>query len=101
MSSRESVEMSKSIERMLVLSTAHITQQTSELLAADAMGELVVYPKNGYGFFVLVPTEESQTVSDCTEDLQACMALAKESGCQWLMLDRDAETIETLPTYDW
>lgn len=99
LSARKSTK--ENIECALVLSTAHITERTSEILTSDAIDGLVAYPKGEYGFFVYVPEESSEGISDCPKDLMACIEAAKERGCEWLMLERDAETMETLPTYDW
>ncbi|WP_213428280.1 MULTISPECIES: hypothetical protein [Paenibacillus] len=41
---------------MLTLSTAHITEEISGMLSDDAL-PLIVYPKDEYGFFMLVPEE--------------------------------------------
>ena len=101
MSLRAKESAKENIESALVLSTAHITEQTSALLTSDAIDGLAVYPKGEYGFFVYVPEESSEDISDCPKDLMACIEAAKERGCEWLMLDRDAETLEALPTYDW
>lgn len=93
--------------KMLVLSTAHIRQETDtnfRLMTDDVPS--IFYPKvfqnEGveYGWFIpLIEGDEwSHTVSD---DLVAIRKLAEEQGCTWIMLDRDGETTEELPTYDW
>ena len=85
---------------MLALSTAHITEETADLLWNNAVG-LVVYEKPGHeGCFVLVCnwTENQKYVPD---DLRACLELAAAHNCDWLNLDRDADVVSLLPAYEW
>ena len=94
--------------KMLVLSTSHIRPETDnnfELFTDDVPGTF--YPKvcggrdgESYGWFIPCGPgiQWSHMVSD---DLVAIRKLAEREGCTWIMLDRDGDTTEELPVYDW
>lgn len=93
------------ISRMLVISTAHITEGTADALNESVYGyesgiDLCVHEKKDYGFFIHIP-EDWKEERGLPPDLQACMELAGGNGCGWLCLDRDAETVSCLPVYEW
>lgn len=84
------------IQKMMTLSTAHISSKTGEYL--DGNSSLVVYPKNEYGWFVFTgySPEEMEEIPD---DLKACIMYSSEHGCDWLCLDGDGPEIKDLPVY--
>lgn len=84
------------ITKVLEISTAHIKEDTAKWLSQEDC-LLVSYEKGEYGWIVLVP-EEGETIP---QDLQQIFEVARSNGCNWVMLDRDAFTIENLPVYDW
>jgi hypothetical protein len=87
------------IERMLVLSTAHLTELTCNTLLPTWEGP--AYEKVAYGWFVYVNLEF--LTNDMPEDLKQCTQYAQNPGvsCDWIMFDRDGPTVDELPTYDW
>lgn len=104
--SRNSAIPEDAIVSMLMISTAHITEKTAEIMENGSFENLAVYAKEQYGFFVPVPAgsllyEGSNYQAELPEDLFACLKYAAEQNCCWLMLDRDYETVSGLPTYDW
>lgn len=91
------------IQKMLTISTEHITQSTADMLTYDKdtyQHGLCVYDKEEYGWFIPV-WDELLKDYDGPDDLLRCIRYALVNGCQWLCLDCDAETVEDLPTYDW
>ena len=97
--------MSLPIYKYLDISTAHITLETNGYLrkaVRDEYDPLIVYKKYG-GYFISVPDEEY--LDDIEEfipgDLAACLGFALKHGCNWLILDGDAEIIKELKTYEW
>ena len=99
------------IQKMLTLSTAHIRQETAEILSgqddpANNVG-LSVYEKiadgESVGFFVMLwDVDGSEAVSgDAPEDLKQCVRFAAENGCTVLCLDRDGPVMKNLPAYKW
>jgi len=84
------------IEPMLVLSTGHLTEATCKVWLHNA--PFAVFAKGDYGWFVHVTDDEPD---DLPSDLAACLAAARERACIWVMFDRDADVVSTLPVYDW
>lgn len=90
------------IYKYLDLSTAHITPETDRFLDRESqwqLSEVTVYNKER-GYFVHVPEKISELVN-VPNDLKKCLKLAKKHGCNWLVLDGDAEIVEGLKTYEW
>ncbi len=81
---------------MLVISTAHLAPGDVELLT-DVAG---VYEKGEYGYFVNIPAKEHQR-DDLPQSLQDILDFGRDSQAEWVMIDRDAEIVDRLPTYDW
>lgn len=90
------------IDRMLTISTAHISPKTRALLDEpqdiEVLDKAVVYKKGEYGWFIY-PTEHAGT-HPLPADLQACIDFTKAHGCSVLCLDRDGYEIPDLPVYD-
>lgn len=96
------------IEKMLTLSTAHVSEDTAALLEDTLQQTLgtapfICFQKDDYGWFVHVPADVSmrESLDTFPEDLRTCMDHARAEGCTWLMFDRDADLVEGLPAYDW
>lgn len=94
------------IERMLTISSAHVSQSTRELLD-EVIDDTCcvpmppVYEKSGYGWFVAcLPDYDNEslgvTLEDYPADLAAAMRLAKEHGCIWLCIDCDGPEVDEL-----
>lgn len=90
------------IDRMLTISTAHISPSTRKHLddpewCADDLCGAVIYPKGEYGWFVYpVNNDLDETMPT---DLQACINFAKANNCSVLCLDRDGYEVSDLPVY--
>lgn len=84
------------IEKMLALSTAHLTETTCNDWLPHS--PFAAYPKGDYGWFVYIPDDLPH---DLPADLAECLALARGQDCDWLMFDRDADAIGILQVYDW
>lgn len=83
------------IESMLVLSTGNLTEATCNRWLPSS--DYPVFEKSEYGWFVYVVEPDD----DLPPDLLACMTLARERHCCWIMFDRDAPAAVELPSYDW
>ena len=67
--------------------------------------------QHGYGAFINVPDRESFDDDEWEErqrnlaahapSLHALLEYARSLGCRWINVDRDADTDDTLPFYDW
>lgn len=86
--------------KMLVLSTAHISESTNSMLTITDVGYWPISggPYGDYGWFL---NAGETTLKEVPDDLKACMQFARKNGCDYLLLDRDADTTEELPTYEW
>lgn len=87
------------IGKTLELSTAHLAYATS--LAMDH-GEHCL-ARTGYGYLVFADPWDvaHEEVSPIPKDLIACMKLALDHNCTYILFDSDEPIIEELPTYDW
>ena len=93
--------MNIEISKMITLHPAHLSGQTYHLLRCDAVMGVITYQKNEthgpeeYGVFVYIQGDWAD--HEVPEDLRACIELAREDGCDWIMFDYDAEPVEGLP----
>lgn len=89
------------INKMLSLSTAHVTERTAHIMENFNIDNVVIYDKPNYGWFVYVPDrleiEECQDI--CPDDLYECLLFARDNGCDWIMFDCDVEPITELKEY--
>ena len=90
------------ISKMLTLSTAHIKRTTADWLDS-IQNEIVVYPKDEYGWFIYLSTEmfEEINLMIVPYDLIVCIQFALDNDCLWLCLDRDGEIVDELDQYNW
>jgi hypothetical protein len=92
------------IAKHLVLSTAHITETTSQLF--DIWADLSPLQRpldvasTDYGWFVSIRRNPNAD-QEVPPELLAAVVFAGKQGCAWLLLDRDADTIPELQTFDW
>lgn len=86
------------IYKVLVCSTAHVTREEAEIL--DHHG----YARGEVGWLVWVLKDQDFAVPEIehpSPGLKGAIDFARNSGCQYLLFDRDAETLEGVPDYDW
>lgn len=91
------------IYKYLDISTAHITRETDEYLKWEMESEYgnLIVNKKECGYFICVPYNIDDIEMHIPTDLVKCLGLAKKHGCNWLVLDCDAEIIDELETYEW
>lgn len=83
------------ISKIISISTAHITEQTADLLIKGEL-EPVVYPKDGCGWFIFVNPDDK-----VPDDLCTLMEFARRHNCAWIDMDSTGAVIPFLPTYEW
>lgn len=110
--------MSLEIEKMLVLSTGHVSEETANRLprghadmAGDDFNESDDIPEWGpafaraEGWLFRVPrmadNGEPDDLPGTPEDLARVFMFARENGCDWVMLDCDGPQVNTLPFHEW
>jgi hypothetical protein len=94
--------MNLEIDKMLTLSTSHLTEKTVTWYLETNNSELVVFPKKDYGYFIFIGSDYVEELyKDIPNDLVEVIKFALKKDCAWLCLDRDAEQIEELDVYPW
>lgn len=104
--------MEYEIHKILVVSTAHITELDNAELEVDAnsnaLPDLIVYPYGTYGYTIWVPPKGSHTTQSWTNiitrystSLRQLLAIAKHEGCKYLRVDCDGPIYNHLPTFEW
>lgn len=101
-------------ERMLCLSTAHITRDCNEWLrhevertaSATLIPYLITYDKPDAGYFIPLTDSVREALRDddrsqVPDELIKVLEFAIAHQFDWLMFDRDAEQISELPAYPW
>lgn len=87
------------VQHMLVLATNHITRETARELekgdASDEIGGLLTWQ---YGWVIWV---DVGAYDEKFPDLDACMQLARDNGCQWVRFDCDVDPLSSLPVFEW
>lgn len=82
------------IEKMLVVSTAHL-EGPYELEGA----RYIVYNLENYGWLVYCALKpESSRLNAGAETI---MDMARDQGCVWVKFDPDGPSIDGIQTYDW
>lgn len=80
------------ISKVLTASTAHITPMMM------ATNPDLVQAQFESGWILYVPENIEE---DRQDPLRKLLSLAKEQGCQWILLDCDGPIIDGLETFEW
>lgn len=91
------------IDRMLTLSTAHISPETVKKLRNNPETDelcMTVYPKAGFGWYVYFSGLPQSTIARLPEDLKVCITAAQNMDCAVLCFDCDASPLAYLPVYE-
>jgi len=92
------------IQRTLVVSTAHITEdEDRELREAPDTDYLLSVYSNEYFHSIYVPYTEKlkDFEKQVGKNILALLKIAKKHNCAYLKLDRDAVVYDDLPQFDW
>ena len=86
-----------------VISTAHISEKTAQLMDKDQLPFTVWKSDYGYFMHVWVPYNQhpSGVYDKMPDDLKTVMTYVWSKGARYLLLDRDGEKHKELPIYDW
>lgn len=90
--------MTLEIQKVLLATTGHVTEEERDILNANG------YSRGEYGWLIFINPNADPSVSEIeepSEGLAGAMRVAKENGCRYLLLDRDAQELEGLPVYEW
>ena len=93
---------------MMILSTAHIAEEDNDLLCSresrwDGEKPLhITHAPAEYGYFVWTGTHANLVrESGFSSAFLAVLEYARDRGCRYLYLDRDGESVDDLPTFNW
>ena len=89
----------ENIVKMMELSTAHITEKTSQDLTHNFINITSSCFENGW--ILYADTDACDHDEDFPEDLKKVIEYAAAQGCGWILLDSEVEPIKDLPTYEW
>jgi hypothetical protein len=91
--------MSHEIHQTLVLSTAHLSAATCQLLSeTDLTRWPVAGGPTGAGFYIYAHDEFGD---DVPQDLADCLIYTRvRAGCDYVHFDRDVDTYADLPIFD-
>lgn len=97
-----------SIEKYLVLSTAHILQADADLLNEHVKNNdgspPLVLPDREYGWKIPLFEDNLADLSESelglSPSFMKCVKAAQLVGCNWLHLDRDGRNLENHPLLD-
>lgn len=89
------------VETMLVISTAHVTEETAKTLDMGSLPfGLVCHAKADYGWMIFVGSEEAEE-NTAPDELDALIQHCRKLGIDWLCLDRDAAEHPEFSIFDW
>jgi hypothetical protein len=89
------------IQKYLVVSTAHITEEENEYLRDEVYSQLSVYTTD-YGHSIFVPHENLKKFEGIVgKNVLSLLKIAYKNGCCYLKLDRDGFVYDDLPKFDW
>lgn len=96
------------ISRMLTVSSAHVAEETMEMLSTEPESNrfpfLMVYPKADYGCFIYL-IQGNETLDKGLDllpgDLRQCVELTLRTDCTILCLDCDGPVVDGLLQHDW
>lgn len=98
-------EVNYGVETMLVISTAHVTEETAAWLDALVHATerpFAIFPKADYGWMIWVgSTYADGEVQSLPDELDNLMKHCTELGIGWLCLDRDGVQHPDFSTFDW
>lgn len=97
------------IVSMLIAGTCNISESDNDKLTTKTDLVPLAYDKIEYGYLFWVPDDDGiredlegqLKKAGYSPGLHALLEKANELGCRYLYLDRDAEPVEGLPTFDW
>lgn len=90
------------VQRVLVISTAHMTAEDSDMLR-HGEHPLVTHSYEEGDFVILNELEEkmSEIRTIFSKEFENLVVLAQKNSCEILRLDRDGPVYSQLPTFDW
>lgn len=93
------------IQRTLVVSTSHISQEDATYLEQASTWPLsVVWLNYEYGWIIYLFKKDDyfqEVTQGAPQSIVSLMRLAIQLNCDWLRIDADGPEVPGLPTYEW
>lgn len=93
--------MSFEVDKVLVVSTAHISEATRDKIHEDVIEGIHAVPRDEYGWMIYVTDLEPEERAAAPLELVKLLDHARERDCTWLMLDCDGPTAEGFDRFNW
>ncbi|MBA8881677.1 hypothetical protein [Phyllobacterium myrsinacearum] len=90
--------MSLEIRKFITVSTAHVSFETAALLNDNVNRPCLGGTYGDYGWFLYARDDDQGEIPD---DLWKVFQWVVQQGIDYVVLDRDADHIDSLPTFDW
>lgn len=100
------------VRRFMDASTSHVSETTRDWL--DEQGRIAAavrtsqdespaihIGKTDTGWFFYAPEDTDFAELEVPDDVIHLMQEARKRGCEYVMLDCDADTLDGLPVYEW
>ena len=90
-------------QKMMDVSTSHISKMDNYILLNDLCDDLVFYPKYG-GFFVCVPEVKDfveMDLSMMSNGFKIILKKAMKHHADWILLDSAGTIYSDLEVYEW
>ena len=91
------------VQKLLDLSTSHVSNATRELLESEYKLP-VRYVKHEHGWLFFLSSIDkyiNEQEFDAVPELRALMTEAVKRGCSYINFDSDADILEGFETFDW
>lgn len=89
------------IKKILEINGSHISKETSNILSSEPEFINLIIQELDYGWLLSECEDTDLDTGLIHNDLQAIMLKARELGCDYVILDCDAECLDGLAVYDW
>ena len=90
------------IRTLLDLSTAHLPEQICDRL--DTIPGVIAH-QTAYGWLIFVPNHPGQSDehdgAQIPDVVLTILRYAPAAGCDYVLVEADADRIDALPTWDW
>lgn len=88
------------VRTFLDLSTAHLPEHLCQNLGGYSS---IRAWETEYGWFMWAPgdIDDDPDYDDVPDEVRAIWRFARAHGCHYVLLDRDAEILDGLPSWDW
>lgn len=89
----------EAVTKHLTVSTRHLCMNALKYLELEQDTAMDYYKMDEYGWFVYLAFAKTELLRDIPVSLLTFFVLAKEQGCNLLILDTEADILEDYPVY--